>query len=86
MATLSEPRSGRVLEVFSTEPAIVFYTGNHLDGTLRGKGGTAYGKHAGVCLETAHLPDSANRPEFPSIILRPGQTYRQTCVYRFSVR
>jgi aldose 1-epimerase len=84
VATLLAPKSGRRLEVFSTEPALIVYTGNYLDGTLHGKGGAVYGKHAGACLETAHLPDSVNRPEFPSIILRPGQTYRQTCVYRFS--
>jgi len=85
-ATLSEPTSGRVMEVWTTEPAIVLYTGNYLDGTVRGKGGAVYRKHAGVCLETAHLPDSVNQPSFPSIILRPDQTYRQTCVYRFSAR
>jgi aldose 1-epimerase len=85
-ATLSEPTSGRVMEVWTTQPAIVLYTGNYLDGTVRGKHGAVYGKHAGVCLETAHLPDSVNRPKFPSVILRPGQTYRHTCVYRFSAR
>jgi aldose 1-epimerase len=57
-----------------------------LDGTFRGKQRAVYSKHSGVCLETAHLPDSVNRPEFPSIVLRPGQSYRQTCIYRFSVR
>ncbi len=86
VATLAAPASGRRLDVFSTEPALVLYTGNYLDGTLRGKQRAVYGKHAGVCLETAHLPDSVNRPEFPSIILRPGQIYRQTCIYRFSAR
>jgi len=86
VATLSEPSSGRVMEVLSTQPAIVLYTANYLDGTLQGKRGAVYGKHAGVCLETAHLPNSVNRPEFPSIILRPGQTYHHTCVYRFSTR
>lgn len=85
-ATLSEPTSGRVMEVWTTQPAIVLYTGNYLDGSIRGKGGAVYNKHAGVCLETAHLPDSVNQPSFPSIILRPGQTYRHTCVYRFSAR
>lgn len=85
-ATLTEPTSGRVMEVWTTQPAIVLYTGNYLDGTVRGKGGAAYPKHAGVCLETAHLPDSVNQPAFPSIILRPGQTYRHTCVYRFYAR
>ncbi len=84
-ATLNEPTSGRVMEVFTTQPAIVLYTGNYLDGTLKGKGGAVYGKHAGVCLETAHLPDSVNQPAFPPVIVRPGQTYRHTCVYRFSV-
>ena len=82
-ATLREPTSGRVMEVFTTQPAIVLYTGNYLDGTVKGKGDAVYAKHAGVCLETAHLPDSVNQPGFPSIILRPGQTYRHTCVYRF---
>jgi aldose 1-epimerase len=85
-ATLSEPTSGRVMEVWTTEPAIVLYTGNYLDGTVRGKDGVIYGKHAAVCLETAHLPDSVNQPSFPSTILRPNQTYRQTCVYRFTAR
>ena len=84
VARLAEPTSGRVMEVLSTEPAVVLYTGNYLDGTLLGKGGTPYGKHAGLCLETGHLPNSVNRPEFPSIILRPGETFAQTCVYRFS--
>jgi len=84
VATLCEPTSGRVLEVLSTEPAIVLYTGNYLDGTLRGKGEKLYAKHAGVCLETAHLPDSVNRPAFPPVILRPGQAYHHRCVYRFS--
>ncbi len=83
-ATLREPASGRVMEVFTTQPAIVLYTGNYLDGTVKGKQGAVYAKHAGVCLETAHLPDSVNQPAFPSVILRPGQTYRHTCVYRFS--
>jgi aldose 1-epimerase len=84
VATLAEPRTGRVMEVHSTQPAIVLYTGNYLDGTLRGKGGAVYRRHAGVCIETAHLPDSVNQPAFPSIVLGPGQRYRHTCVYRFS--
>jgi aldose 1-epimerase len=74
------------MEVFTTQPAVVLYTGNYLDGTVKGKRGAIYAKHAGVCLETAHLPDSVNQPAFPSVILQPGQTYRQTCVYRFSAR
>ena len=84
VATLTAPKSGRRLDVLSTEPALILYTANNLDGTLRGKEQAVYAKHAGVCLETAHLPDSVNRPNFPSIILRPGETYRQTCIYRFS--
>jgi aldose 1-epimerase len=86
VATLSEPTTGRVLEVLSTQPAIVVYTANGLDGTLTGKQGAHYAKQAAVCLETAHLPNAINCPEFQSIILRPGQTYRHTCVYRFSAR
>ena len=85
-AKLFDPSSGRVMEVFTTQPAIVLYTGNYLDGTVKGKRGAVYAKHGGVCLETGHLPDSVNQAAFPSIILRPGQTYRHTCVYRFSVR
>jgi aldose 1-epimerase len=83
VAMLLEPRSGRTMEVLTTEPAIIFYTGNYLDGTLKGKRGAAYGKHAGLCLESGRLPDSVNHANFPSVILRPGQTYRHTCVYRF---
>ena len=85
-ALVSDPHSGRRMEVLTTVPAVVLYTGNYLDGKLRGKRGVSYGKHAGLCLETAHLPDSVNYPEFPPIILRPGQTYRQTCIYRFSAQ
>ena len=65
MATLTAPAHGRRLDILSTEPALVLYTGNYLDGSLRGKQHAVYGKHSGVCLETAHLPDSVNRPEFP---------------------
>ncbi len=82
-ARVYEPKSGRVLEVLTTEPGLQFYTGNFLDGTLKGKGGVVYQKHAGFCLEAQHFPDSVNHPEFPSVILRPGQTYSQTTVYRF---
>ena len=83
VASLEDPVSGRHMEVITTSPAIVLYTGNNLDGTLRGKGHALYRKHAGVCLETGYLPDSVNQPAFPSIILRPGGTYRERCVYRF---
>ena len=86
VATLDDPASGRRMDVVTTSPAIILYTGNYLDGSLKGKGGVAYRKHAGVCLETGHLPDSVNQANFPSTILHPGQTYRETCVYRFSAR
>jgi aldose 1-epimerase len=77
-------KSGRVLEVLTTEPGIQFYTGNFLDGKLIGREGSAYKKHGGFCLEAQHFPDSVNHPEFPPVILRPGKTYRQTTIYRFS--
>lgn len=83
VAAVYEPVSGRRMEVLTTAPAVVVYTGDYLDGTLRGKGGVGYVKHAGVCLETGHPPDAVHHPHFPSTILRPGETYRQTCVYRF---
>ena len=79
-----EPTSGRVLEVLTDQPAIQFYSGNQLDGTLRGKGGRAYEHRAGLCLETQHLPDSPNRPDFPSVVLRPGEVFSSTTIWRFS--
>ena len=82
---LSEASSGRVMEVYTTEPGIQFYSGNMLDGSLTGKGGQVYEKHAGLCLETQHYPDSPNQPLFPSTVLHPGETYRQTTLYRFSI-
>jgi aldose 1-epimerase len=85
-ATLYEPTSGRVLRVYTTEPAIQFYSGNFLDGTVVGKGGTPYAHRTGLCLETQHYPDSPNRPDFPSTVLEPGQTYRSTTVYRLEVK
>ena len=72
------------MDVSTTEPGIVLYTSNYLDGTLRGKGGKSYAKHAALCLETGRPPDAIHHPNFPSIILRPGETYRQRCIYRFS--
>ena len=74
------------MEVFTTEPGVQFYTGNFLDGTLKGKGGVVYQKHQAFCLETQHFPDSVHHANFPSIILRPGMTYTQTTIYRFSTR
>jgi len=83
-ARVTEAKSGRALEVFTTEPAIQFYTGNFLDGTIRGKGGKVYGRRSAFCLETQHYPDSPNQPSFPSTVLKPGAVYRTTTVYRFS--
>ncbi|WP_426492700.1 aldose epimerase family protein [Hymenobacter sp. 102] len=85
-ATVYEPTTGRTMTVRTTEPGIQFYTGNFLDGSLKGKGGKVYGKHAGFCLETQHFPDSPNQPAFPSTILQPGQTLRSTTSYTFGVR
>ncbi|TGE29169.1 aldose epimerase family protein [Hymenobacter metallicola] len=85
-ATVYEPTSGRTMEVKTTEPGVQFYTGNFLDGTLKGKRGTVYGKHAGFCLETQHFPDSPNQPKFPSTTLQPGQTLKSTTTYTFGVR
>ncbi|MCK6618331.1 MAG: galactose mutarotase [Cyclobacteriaceae bacterium] len=85
-AELHDPLSGRTLTLFTTEPGIQFYSGNFLDGTLTGRGGQVYQKHAGLCLEPQHFPDSPNQPAFPNTILQPGEVYRQTSIYRFSVR
>lgn len=85
-ARVFEPNTGRVMEVFTTEPGVQLYTGNFLDGSLKGKRGVVYSQYTGFCLETQHSPDAVNKPAFPSIILRPGHTYHQTTVYRFSVR
>jgi aldose 1-epimerase len=85
-ARVTEPKSGRVMEVWTTEPGVQFYTGNFLNGKEKGKGGAVYNKHAGFCLETQHYPDSVNHPSFPSVILKPGDTYTQTTIYRFSTK
>ena len=85
-ATVYEPTTGRTMEVTTDEPGVQFYTGNFLDGTLKGKDGVVYGKHAGFCLETQHFPDSPNQSKFPSTILKPGQTYHTTTSYTFGVR
>lgn len=84
-ATATDPESGRKLEAFTTEPAVQFYTGNFLDGTLKGKNAT-YVKRFGFCLETEHYPDSPNQPQFPSTVLNPGDTYQTTTKYRFSAK
>lgn len=82
-ARVEEPSTGRALEVYTTQPGIQFYTGNFLDGTIRGKGGKVYGRRFGFCLETQHFPDSPNKLKFPTTVLKPGQRFRSTTVYRF---
>jgi aldose 1-epimerase len=86
IATVFEPDSGRVLEVSSTEPGLQFYSGNFLDGSLKGKGGVTYQFRNGFCMEPQHFPDSPNKPQFPSTVLKPGQTYKNTIQYRFTAR
>ncbi len=83
-ARATDPESGRVLEVLTTQPGIQFYSGNFLDGTIHGKGSKVYGHRSAFCLETQHFPDSPNHPKFPTTELKPGQTYRETTVFRFS--
>ena len=83
-ARVKEPTSGRVLEVYTTEPGVQLYTGNFLDGTITGKGGHVYKQRFGFCLETQHFPDSPNHPDFPTTILRPGQTYHSRTIYKMS--
>ena len=85
-ARVSEPSGGRVMEIYTTEPGLQFYSGNFLDGTLRGKNGVRYGRRSGFAMETQHFPDSPNRPQFPSTILLPGREYRSRTVLRFTVR
>jgi len=83
---VTEPKSGRVMEVLTTQPGVQLYTGNKLDGKLRGKGGKAYLSRYGFCLETQHFPDSPNKPAFPSVVLKPGERYQSTTIYRFSAK
>jgi aldose 1-epimerase len=85
-AVAYEPESGRVLEVFTNQPGLQFYSGNFLDGSARGKGGVPYRFRTGFCLETQKFPDSPNQPSFPSTVLRPGDVYRHTLTWRFSTR
>lgn len=84
-ARLVDPTTGRTLDVSTTEPGIQFYSGNFLDGTLTGKGGQVYAHRTGLCLETQHFPDSPNHPNFPTTILRPGETFRSRTVFAFGV-
>jgi aldose 1-epimerase len=85
-ARVYEPKTGRVMEMFTTEPGVQFYTANFLDGKTKGKGGVAYKSYQAFCLEAQHFPDSVNHDNFPSTILRPGSTYKQTTIYKFSAK
>jgi aldose 1-epimerase len=85
-ARVEDPASGRFLEVLTTEPGVQFYSGNFLDGTNKGKGGAVYNQYNGFCLEPQHFPDSINQPNFPSVVLKPGETYRHTTVYRVGAK
>lgn len=85
-AEVYEPTTGRVMEISTTEPGVQFYTGNFLDGTLSGKSGKVYHQHYAFCLETQHYPDSINQPNFPSVVLNPGETYTHLTVHKFSTR
>lgn len=85
-ARVTDPRSGIVLEVFTNEPGVQFYTGNFLDGTVTGKKAKIYNQRHGLCLETQKYPDTPNKPTWPSAILRPGETYNSTCIYKFSTK
>jgi aldose 1-epimerase len=82
-ARLKDPKSGRVMEVRTTDPGVQLYSGNHLKG-VKGKSGHVYEKRHGLCLETQKFPDSPNKPQFPSPVLRPGETYEHTTVFQFS--
>jgi aldose 1-epimerase len=84
-ARVTEPKSGRVMEVLTTEPGLQFYTGNQLN-DIHGKAGKVYGKRSAFCMETQHFPDSPNKPSFPSTELKPGARYHTTTVYRFSAK
>ena len=85
-ARVSEPNSGRVMEILTTEPGVQFYSAIHLDGTLTGVGGVVYNKFGAFCLETQHYPDSINQPQFPSAVLRPGETFNSSTIHRFSAK
>jgi aldose 1-epimerase len=85
-AKVYEPKTGRVMEVLTSEPGVQFYTGNFLDGSLKGKDGVVYKKNQAFCLETQHYPDSINQPKFPSSVLKPGETLKSTTIYKFSAK
>jgi len=83
-ARVEEPKSGRVMEIWTTEPGVQFFTGNRLDGKYTGVGGVTYNQHGGFCLEPHHFPDSINKPNFPSVVLRPDDTFKSSTAYRFA--
>ena len=85
-ARVSEPTSGRQMEVWTTEPGVQFYSSIGLDGTIVGKGGITYKKYGALCLETQHYPDSPNHPNFPSTIVRPGESFHSETIYKFSAK
>jgi aldose 1-epimerase len=85
-AKVYEPKSGRIMEMYTTEPALQLYTANHMSGKLAGKGGIKYQRRAGFCLETQHFPDSPNKPNFPTTVLRKGETFHSATIYKFSVK
>jgi aldose 1-epimerase len=86
MARVTEPTTGRVMEVWSTEPGLQFYSGNFLDGTITGKGGRVYEHRDAFCMEPQHYPDSPNKPDFPTTELKPGEVYHNTIIYKFSTQ
>lgn len=85
-ARLTSPSTGITLEVYTDEPGIQVYTGNFLDGTVTGKKGIVYTQRAAICLETQHYPDSPNKPQWPSVVLNPGETYNSNCIFKFSTK
>ena len=85
-ARVYEPGSGRVMDVYTTQPGVQFYSGNMIEGEIHGRDGRIYRRHAGLCLETQHFPDSPNQPQFPSTVLEPGATYQQSTAYQFGTR
>jgi aldose 1-epimerase len=85
-ATLYDPKSGRELKLYTTEVGVQFYSGNYLDGSLKGKSGTKYEKHFGLCLEPQFHPDSVNQAHFPDSVLKPSQRYEHKCLYKFGTR
>jgi aldose 1-epimerase len=86
VASLYDPKSGRLMDILTDQPGLQFYSGNFLNGTIKGTGGVVYQLRTGLCLEAQCYPDSPNKPQFPSVVLKPGETYQQTTVYKFSIK